>query len=95
MLIVDHPADLDAQVGRELVVLDFRRNGRIQANDQHQAVLTRERVKIRDPPIVTARADELRRVAVVGQTSRQGGFSQCMQPTGTKARRTSGYSPHS
>ena len=33
--------------------------------------------------------------AVVGQTSTHGGSSQCWQPTGTKARRTSGYSPNS
>jgi hypothetical protein len=29
-------------------------------------------------------------VASVGQTSRQGGSSQCWQPTGTKTRCTSG-----
>ena len=34
-------------------------------------------------------------VAVDGQTSMQGGSSQCMQPTGTNARLTSGYSPTS
>jgi hypothetical protein len=34
-------------------------------------------------------------VAVVGQTSMHGGSSQCWQPTGTKARCTSGNSPNS
>src|SRR5690349_5486543 len=35
------------------------------------------------------------RVAVVGHTCMHGGSSQCMQPTGTKARLTCGYSPTS
>src|SRR6185369_12461289 len=33
------------------------------------------------------------RVAVLGHTCMHGGSSQCMQPTGTKARFTAGYSP--
>src|SRR3970040_842426 len=34
-------------------------------------------------------------VAVDGHTCMHGGSSQCMQPTGTKARFTAGYSPTS
>ena len=34
-------------------------------------------------------------VAVDGQTCMHGGSMQCMQPTGTNVRRTSGYSPTS